>query len=465
MRDTHEATPSATVQQQLALLAGNKPKSKTQNISVFFAEELAKNLPTVCAAYENYAAAEPMKWYSWADDSGWTEMPYATLAKAMQLIVASKHKGQLRGAVSDALTTFARHCCDSSLISDWDKPGDLLLLADGISAIELSSGKIRRITPDIKLSKKCPVSPGSYAQAVDEWDAGVWKKILSDWFGDEETIITVLKLCGQGLKGNPAQKFGFLYGPGGTGKSSFLFALSNALGENMETMSVAYVASAGGYTPHLTGLQVLENSRIVECGEIPSKGARWNEELVKNISGGDKIPVRGMRQDFRTIESRTLLLVYGNHRPNLRDTGNSMRRRLVLIPFRHKAASGIDFDTMTALLKYCAPQILASLVFGLHAYQAEGMGLSEEVARESREYLEEENMFLAELRLSAEPDPDAVTPLAELYKKFRWRQQCDEGPYYRMTNKGFAKNLREQEIEVRKGSRNVTVVEGWKVME
>jgi putative DNA primase/helicase len=67
----------------------------------------------------------------------------------------------------------------------------------------------------------------------------------------------------------------------------------------------------------------------------PSKPSRaaLGESKVKNLTGGDKISARFMRQDFFEFFPQFKLVVAGNHKPAIRNIDEAMKRRLHLIPF------------------------------------------------------------------------------------------------------------------------------------
>jgi putative DNA primase/helicase len=72
--------------------------------------------------------------------------------------------------------------------------------------------------------------------------------------------------------------------------------------------------------------------RLVTASETQS-GRRWNEARVKQLTGGEKIPARFMRQDFFEYTPQFKLMISGNHKPSLRNVDEAIRRRIHLVPF------------------------------------------------------------------------------------------------------------------------------------
>ncbi len=65
----------------------------------------------------------------------------------------------------------------------------------------------------------------------------------------------------------------------------------------------------------------------------PSRDAAGPRSKLKNLTGGDKISARFMRQDFFEFLPQFKLFVAGNHKPAIRNVDEAMKRRLHLIPF------------------------------------------------------------------------------------------------------------------------------------
>ena len=83
---------------------------------------------------------------------------------------------------------------------------------------------------------------------------------------------------------------------------------------------------------HPTDMAGLRGARFVAAIET-EQGRRWAESKVKDLTGGDKISARFMRQDFFEFFPQFKLVVAGNHKPAIRNIDEAMKRRLHLIPF------------------------------------------------------------------------------------------------------------------------------------
>ena len=129
----------------------------------------------------------------------------------------------------------------------------------------------------------------------------------------------------------------FVFGPGGNGKSVFLNVMTGILGDYAATATMdAFIASHGDR--HSTDVAMLRGSRLVTCSET-EEGRQWAEARIKQLTGGDPITARFMRQDNFTYVPQFKLTIVGNHRPLLRTVDDAQRRRFNLVPFTHKPAS------------------------------------------------------------------------------------------------------------------------------
>ncbi len=83
---------------------------------------------------------------------------------------------------------------------------------------------------------------------------------------------------------------------------------------------------------HPTSVADLFGKRFVAAVET-GEGRRLNEPLVKELTGGDRITARRMREDFWQFDPSHKIWLATNHRPVIRGTDEGIWRRLKLIPF------------------------------------------------------------------------------------------------------------------------------------
>jgi putative DNA primase/helicase len=72
--------------------------------------------------------------------------------------------------------------------------------------------------------------------------------------------------------------------------------------------------------------------RFAHSGGLPP-GARLDEAQVKELTGGDRIKARRMREDHWEFDPSHRLWIHANHRPPIEGTDDGIWRRVLLIPF------------------------------------------------------------------------------------------------------------------------------------
>ena len=136
------------------------------------------------------------------------------------------------------------------------------------------------------------------------------------------------------LTGLIEQKLWFLYGMGANGKSVLVDLMARIAGEYVATAKIESLTGTnrrggGDATPDLVPLI---GARLVRAAE-PDEGMRWQEGLIKDLTGGEPILVRALHSDFVEVRPCFSLFISGNHKPDIRGTDDGIWRRLLLVPF------------------------------------------------------------------------------------------------------------------------------------
>lgn len=163
-----------------------------------------------------------------------------------------------------------------------------------------------------------------------------WLRFLDEATGGDKQLQDYLqRMCGYFLTGSISEHLiFFLYGKSRTGKSVFVGILRALLGDYAIAASVEMFIETDGQR-HKTEIMDLKGARLVVASETPP-GKRWNDALLKQISGGDRIRANFMRQDTEEFAPKCKLLLVGNHRPKIRDGDDAMFERFLVIPFSHR---------------------------------------------------------------------------------------------------------------------------------
>jgi putative DNA primase/helicase len=215
---------------------------------------------------------------------------------------------------------------------------------------------------------------------------------------------------------------------------------------------------------HPTDLAGLLSARLVTATETED-GRRWSEARIKQLTGGDKISARFMRQDFFDFIPQFKLLFSGNHMPTLRTVNKAITRRFNRIPFAVTIAN--VNKNLGEELKVEWPGILAWAIEGCMQWQQLSLCPPASVTNATESYLESQDIVGEWLNECFVRDANAWTSSTVLFDSWKiWATERDEwvgsvntlsakledrGEFARRTNpektkRGFA-GLRLKEVE------------------
>jgi putative DNA primase/helicase len=187
---------------------------------------------------------------------------------------------------------------------------------------------------------------------------------------------------------------------------------------------------------------MLRGARLAIATET-QEGRRWDDAKVKQLTGGDRIVARHMRQDWFEFEPTFKLIVVGNHAPQIATVDDAMRRRLCMVPFNNKPS--MPDAGLSAALRGEAPGILQWAMEGFEAYRAAG-GLNppERVLKATKAYLDEQDTVGAWLEDCCEVGQGGWTASADLFRS--WSQWCQDAGMHAKSMKRLAGDLARKGI-------------------
>jgi putative DNA primase/helicase len=222
-------------------------------------------------------------------------------------------------------------------MSEFDPDPWLLNTPDGV--VNLKTGQLEPHNRDYLMTKLAAAGPLTASDSDEISGHGGCPDFLAyldSATGKDDALKHYLqRLAGYCLTGSIEEHcIIFFHGPGGTGKTLFLLIIQDLLGDYAINAPMnAFTFTMG--ERHPTEMARMVGARVVTASEV-DEGVRWDEGKLKAISGGDKITAHFMRQDDFTFEPQFKLLLAGNHRPRMRSADDAMRRRMQVVPFRHK---------------------------------------------------------------------------------------------------------------------------------
>ncbi len=278
----------------------------------------------------------------------------------------SEHSARIHGLLDVARGVAAnRNLFVFDIAETFDTHPMLLNVANG--TIDLTTGKLRPHSEGDHLTKLSPVVFDPTAKAP------VWQRFLSEIFaGNTNMIEFTRRSIGLALTGSTAEQcLWFLHGRGANGKSTFIDAVSAALGDYAmgtatDTLMVKRGDSISNYIARLRG------ARFVAAKET-EEGRQLSEALVKELTGGDTMTARFLRREFFDFKPECKLFLTGNHKPTIRGTDDGIWRRIHLVDFGVTIPKGERDGNLPKRLRAELPGILRWAVDGCLAWQRDGL--------------------------------------------------------------------------------------------
>jgi putative DNA primase/helicase len=286
--------------------------------------------------------------------------------------------------------------------------------------IDLRTGGLRRARREDLCTKMVGADYEPAAQAP------TWEAFLERVQPDPDVRAFLQRMVGYSLTGVIREHvLPIHWGSGGNGKGTFTETILKALGDYARQMPTEILLSRNG-DPHPTERASLFGVRFASASELP-KGRGLNENLVKQLTGGDTISARFMNRDFFEFEPTHKLWVSTNNKPSIKETSNGIWRRVLLVPWAFTATTP---DTeLPAKLRAELPGVLRWIVEGCVAWQERGLDPPDSVRAATQEFRDECNVveqFLIERCTTAPEYPGKAVKenATALYKAYgSW---CEE---------------------------------------
>jgi putative DNA primase/helicase len=372
-----------------------------------------------------------------ADDPATSEIAERRLKDAQRLAgaLASWGKASQARARIESMVTLAQS--EAGIVArqdDFDTHPWLLTVANG--TLDLRSGTLRAHDRADMITKAAPVAYDPTA-ACPRWLAFL-ARVMAD---NAELIDFLQRVVGYCLTGDVSeQSLFFLHGAGSNGKSTFLKTILAMLGKEYAMQAAADVLIAGK-DRHPTELADLAGARLVASIEV-EEGKRLAEALVKQLTGGDPVKARFMRQDFFQFEPTFKLLLAANHKPTIRGTDYAIWRRVKLIPFTVTIGESEKDPHLLEKLLGELPGILAWAVAGCLAWQREGLQVPDAVKAATEAYRAESDTLGAFLAECTEQGPGLQTQAGPLFTAYlAWAKASNERE---LTRVAFGRQLEER---------------------
>jgi putative DNA primase/helicase len=247
--------------------------------------------------------------------------------------------------------------------------------------IDLRTGEMKPAAREHYITKLAPVHFDPSASSE------LWQRFLDDITGGDEDMQSFLRvLTGYCLTGRTdEEKLFILYGPGGTGKTTFIEAIKAVLGDYAMTadFDTFLRKQRNGIRNDIARLA---GARMVTASEV-QRGATLDEQVVKQITGGDRVTSRLLFKEAFEFTPTFRVLLVANHLPTVDADDSGMWRRLIPIPF-DKVIGQQDATVKRTLcdVSTSGAAVLAWAVSGAVAWHRDGLALPTRIEAARAEY-------------------------------------------------------------------------------
>ncbi len=304
--------------------------------------------------------------------------------------------------------------------------------------VDLRTGDVAAPTPALFHSKQTSVSPDP------DMPTPLWDAFLKTTFQSNAAMERYMqRLAGLMFIGEVIEHIlPFAHGKGGNGKGVFAEVLAAIAGEYATAAPQGFLVV--GREKHPTELALLQGRRLVTVSEINEK-TTFDEAKLKFLTGGDTITARFMNKDFFDFAPSHTFLMLANDQPKVETGGDSVWRRMRLIPFNHSVSEAEKIeDLQKRLVDEEGPGILAWIIAGAVGYAQDGLRTPEEVFAATDAYRAEEDhlgRFLDD-RARIGGGESVRVEMSELRKAYdAW---CREQHEDALSSQAFGRQLRQR---------------------
>lgn len=346
-------------------------------------------------------------------------------------------------------------------INDFDANPYMLGVANGV--VNLKKGELLPHTADLMISKSCKAnySPNS---SHSRW-IGALRRALDEGSPADTAagLVYLQKVLGMALIGKALERsLFFVHGRPGTGKSLITNTVHHILGDYSLTLSPnslmqSHYSSNDIIMPEIVQLKGVRFALASEADD----GQRFNESLLKRITGNDPVPARNVYEKAICFMPQCTLFVVGNSRPTASGS-QAFWERLKVISFNNQIPREEQNSNFDQELLEEADGILSWMIEGCLAYQQQGLKETDKVRRDSAAYqaeLDTISLFIDEECLL---DKDGTASAPMLFLRYvDWMRENGIQPLGRTR---FYEKLMERGLEKEKiRGGNVSENPKWRI--
>jgi putative DNA primase/helicase len=333
---------------------------------------------------------------------------------------------------------------------EFDRHKYLFNVENGI--VDLKTGKLQSHDRDLSLTKITNIAFDENAKCPE------WMNFLDQIFqGDKELVEYMQRLIGYSLTGEITEQIMvFLIGGGSNGKSTFINTIKDLMGEyGKQAKSDTFIKKKE--TGANNDIARLVGSRFVSAIESED-GEQLSEAFVKQITGGEPVLARFLRQEYFEFIPEFKVFFTTNHKPVVKGTDEGIWRRIRLIPFNLQLPKEKRDKKLPEKLSLELPGILNWAIEGCLKWQKSGLSDPTSVMKATNDYKEDMDIlgpFLFERCYRQEGVRIEAKELYEVYSNW-----CFKSGEHALPNRKFYRTLETQGFKRERGAGNKYFIHG-----
>jgi len=291
---------------------------------------------------------------------------------------------------------------------------DPFLLGTPGGTVDLRTGEMRKSDPGDMITILAKVTPAPRGTPCPKWMAFMMQVMA----GNTDLIKTMQMWAGISASGTARdQRLMFIYGSGRNGKGVWCRVVAGLIGDHTTSAPRDMFVQQGKFRQHLTELTDVVAARMVLAAEIP-EGAEWDVALINQLTGGDEMAVRKVKENLYKVVPGCSITIMGNLKPELKTVDDAVRGRFLVVTFPvfiPEADRIMDFDKL--LIAEEGPAILRWVIDGAVAREQAGvLHVAECIREDTKEYMAEQNIMADFIETYLEVAPPGTDPLDPVWR-------------------------------------------------
>ncbi len=298
---------------------------------------------------------------------------------------------------------------------DLDSRPEVIGCTNGI--LDVLTGKFTPFDREVLVTRRLAVAFDPDAQAP------TWERFLCEVQPDPIMRAFLQRLLGSALFGAVRDHIlPFHHGTGANGKSTALETVLDLFGGYGAKLTNSLVyANRNGAPPYLE-LAGLFGARL-SIGEENAQGGSLNEELLKAITGGDRVKGRFHHANFIEGPASYKVHLVGNHKPLIAGTDDGIWRRFVLIPWPVSIPPEQRDPLLRERITEEAPGLLNWLLQGCIAWNRDRLQIPEACRAITADFRQESDELADFITETMTRDPERYCLKGEAYDAYkRWAE-------------------------------------------